>query len=299
MIHVYIFCEKSKKIGLGHYYRSLNLKNILKNNFITKHFTNLNENQIRKKIFNIKEKSIVIFDFKNYKKNFFFKNDKVFYITFDANKKFKNVKINFEPLNFNSKNYYSGPKCHIIPEVKKILPDKFNNINKNILIYQGGTDAHNTLNKICKVFIKDDFFNKNNFKFYVNTPKKNYLSKSTILSQKFFEISSRKKFFNQLSFFDFAVVSVGNIAIELGFLGIPCIYTSNEPNEIKRGRFLHRLKIGKFFESNRLINFNTELKKLLQNKKSLIKFKKKQFNFFKDKEINYITILKKVYYEKI
>ena len=64
MKKIAILFEKSKKIGLGHYFRSIRLYNLLKNKFIVSLFEIKNKKKIKKIL--KRKNDLNILDLKNY-----------------------------------------------------------------------------------------------------------------------------------------------------------------------------------------------------------------------------------------
>ena len=195
---------------------------------------------------------------KNIQKIYINKSQKIFYLNFDTNIKFVTNSININPLSLKS-DQYSGPKWFIYPNSfkKKIIKNK--NV-KNIFICQGLTDANNNIKKILKLIL--NFSIKHNLNLYVKVPYKNYLDKKLVKYKNIIEVTNIPNMFNLLSKIDIAISSTGNFSYELGFLKIPCIYFSDNLNEIKRGE-IYQKNIGKIFTSKNKSKIIKELNKLL------------------------------------
>ncbi len=293
--NILIFCQISKRIGGGHLIRSKRLYHYLKKKYSCKFFLNKKLNQIKKIIYR-NENSIIIFDFKKYSKNLYQQGSKNFYLNFDTNIRFVTNSININPLSLGS-DRYSGPKWFIYPNSfkKKIIKNK--NV-KNIFICQGLTDANNNIKKILKLVLNLSI--KYNLNLYVKVPYKNYLDKKLVKYKNIIEVTNIPNMFNLLSKIDIAISSTGNFSYELGFLKIPCIYFSDNLNEIKRGKIYQKKNIGKIFTSKNKSKIIKELNKLLINKKYYFNLMKKQNKIFNYNAIsNYENLIKKILHEKI
>tara|TARA_Y100000590_G_scaffold450482_1_gene590220 strand:+ start:860 stop:1765 length:906 start_codon:yes stop_codon:yes gene_type:complete len=292
---IIFFCEKSKKIGGGHFIRSKRLFLLLRYHYKCTFYLNKTNLQI-KNILKKNKKSIVIFDLKKFYKNIFINNFKNYYIAFDNKKKFCKNLININPLEFNN-NKFSGPKWFLYPKKFKLKNTKRKKI-KNLLICQGLTDANNNLNKIVK--IASSFSKEKKIKIFVKVPKKNYIKKNMSNLNNIVEIPKINNLSKFLSKIDFAITSTGNFSYELGHLKIPCIYVSDEPNEIKRGKIYRKKKIGKIFTSNEQIKIVKELYKIFNNKNYYQFLIKRLGMYFKyDSEKNYKKLFNKILNEKI
>jgi spore coat polysaccharide biosynthesis predicted glycosyltransferase SpsG len=293
--NILFFCEISKKIGGGHYIRNHRLYIYLKKKYNCKFFVNKKQKDIKKIIKN-NNNSIIIFDFKKYSKKLYLNQPKNFYLNFDSKKKFTTHSININPLSLKNDNY-SGPKWFIYPSSfkKKLIK---NTKVKNLFICQGFTDANNNIEKILKLVLKPSI--QMNLKIFIKVPYKNYLSKYLIKQKNIIEVSKITDLFNFLSKMDVAISSTGNFSYELGYLKIPCIYFSDEYNEIKRGKIYQKKNIGKIFTSKSKSKIIEELTKLVIDKKYFLKVMNKQNKiFFNNTILNYEKLIKKIQYEKI
>ena len=273
MKKIAIIYEKSKKIGSGHYFRSLRLKDLLKNKFIISLFNIKNKkeiNDILKKKFDLN-----IFDLKTYPK---FKSKKKI-ITFENLKKDTLNIVNINPLDLHLKN--SGPEFFTFPKNINKVKLPINYISKkriNILIIQGGNDSNNQLQKLINFLEKNKREVKFNFRLMIKV-----LTKKNIKFKKpTFLIDSIKNINKLYEKTDIAISSVGNTSFELGYIGIPTIHFTIEKREKKRAQILEKLKLASFikkdfsqiiYELNR-IYFNNNYRKNLIIRR--IKFFKKK-----------------------
>jgi len=273
MKKIAIIYEKSKKIGSGHYFRSLRLKDLLKNKFIISLFNIKNKkeiNDILKKKFDLN-----IFDLKTYPK---FKSKKKI-ITFENLKKDTLNIVNINPLDLHLKN--SGPEFFIFPKNINKVKLPINYISKkriNILIIQGANDSNNQLQKLINFLEK----NKREVKFNFRLMIKVLTKKNIKFNKPTFLIDSIKNINKLYEKTDIAISSVGNTSFELGYIGIPTIHFTIEKREKKRAQILEKLKLASFikkdfsqiiYELNR-IYFNNNYRKNLIIRR--IKFFKKK-----------------------
>ena len=278
MKKIAIIYEKSKKIGSGHYFRSLRLKDLLKNKFIISLFNIKNKkeiNDILKKKFDLN-----IFDLKTYPK---FKSKKKI-ITFENLKKDTLNIVNINPLDLHLKN--SGPEFFTFPKNINKVKLPINYISKkriNILIIQGGNDSNNQLQKLINFLEK----NKREVKFNFRLMIKVLTKKNIKFNKPTFLIDSIKNINKLYEKTDIAISSVGNTSFELGYIGIPTIHFTIEKREKKRAQILEKLKLASFikkdfsqiiYELNR-IYFNNNYRKNLIIRR--IKFFKKKNKLLK------------------
>jgi spore coat polysaccharide biosynthesis predicted glycosyltransferase SpsG len=253
-IKIFIFSEFSKKIGMGHYIRSKRLYDFLKKKNRVFIYMNKNkkflENVIKKNSIN----SIFIFDFKNYDKFKINYNKSCKYVFFDKYKKTVNSEININPL-FPSTSRYSGPKWFSFPlnffnESKIIIKNKDNKKRKQVLICQGGTDAHNNLNKLIRI-IKNKLFNLD-LDLSVLAPKQYKINNNTKKKYSIKIFKNIKNIYRFINKFDHIITSGGGFAYEVNFLCIDCTYVTSESREIKLCKFLEKKRFGKTFKIHQI-----------------------------------------------
>ncbi len=273
MKKILIICEKSKKIGSGHYFRSLRLFKKLQKYFYVSLIVIKNKSKLNNKL--LSNYDLYILDLKNYPKLYSKKKIIVFE---NLGKKIKNS-ININPLDVHLPN--SGPEFFLYPEkISKInYKIKFNKKKIiKILIVQGADDSNN---KILKLF---NFFEKNrkkiNFKFklIIKTIKKTKLK----IKKPNEEINKVINISNVYKDINIAISSVGNTAFELGYLGIPTIHFTTEKREIKRSILFEKRNLAKFVYKD-LNLFVTELNKIYLNDKYRKNLVKRRISFFRKK----------------
>lgn len=265
---ILIIYEKSKIVGMGHYYRSNRLKNLLKKRYDVK-LTSIEKSKFFEKSLN--KFNLVILDLKSYPK---IKNKKKIIIFEDIHKINKNI-LSINPLDIFLEN--SGPEYFLFPKNLNKVSYNFDKKKKvNILVIQGADDSNNQLHEILKYLVE----NKNNIKFDFR-----------IVSKKFDNMKLNDFNYKLLNFYkdaakiydgiQIAISSVGNTAFELGKIGVPTIHYTVEPREIKRALILEKLKLGKFIKKNYKNLLIKELNKIFLDdiyRKNLIKNRINYFN---------------------
>lgn len=290
---IIFFTEFSKKIGGGHYARSKRLYNILKKKYKCNFYFNKNKKKINDIIkFEYKYyKLLVIYDLKKIYNYNFYKKKEIFYICFDNIKKFNQINyININPLNF-AKGKYNGPKYYPYPkDLLNVKIQKKAKRVKKILIIQGSTDAYNFRDQILKL-TRNFLFIK---KIQIYMPgKKNYKKNNIIYFKKFKNISSL------LTKIDIAITSTGNLACEIGYLGIPMLYMTKDKIEKTRAKILTKKNIGKMLSIRNKRNVISELNKLIFDYKYRNYQIKQNLLYFRNDGLkNVLKIINKKY-EKI
>ncbi len=270
---ILILYEKSKKIGTGHFYRSLRLHQLLKNNYHTKikQFNNkINlENLIRKF-------DLSILDLKKYSK--LPRNLKI--ITFEDIYKINKHVLSINPLDLNLNN--SGPEYFLFPKNIDKIKFNFNKKNKiNILFVQGGADSNNQLNKLTNYILKKN----KEIKFKFNIISKNFIN-NKIENKKNLKILKFNKDVTKLyKNIQIAISSVGNTSFELGRIGIPSIHYTLEKREIKRAKNLNNLNLGIYVNKDNMIAIINELNKIYFNDNYRNKLVENRKRYFKKKNI--------------
>lgn len=265
---ILILYEKSLNIGMGHYYRSLRLKNLLKKNYSVK-LSQFKKKDILKKV--IQDFDLIILDFKSYPK---IKSKKKIIIFEDIYKKNKGI-ISINPLDIFLKN--SGPEYFLFP--KNLENNKYNFDKKkkiNILFLQGAKDSNNQLYKIVKYIFENKEQIKFNFRILSKLIFKDKFSKFDYKTLNFNKDVSKIYKGKQI-----AVSSVGNTAFELGKAGIPTIHYTIEEREIKRAKIFKRINLGNYIKKDDKKSLINELNKIYFNdnyRKNLIKNRKNFFN---------------------
>jgi len=288
---IIFFCEKSKKIGGGHFIRTKRLKEIIGKKYRSYFYNNLS----LKKIINLVKQnnnSIIVFDFKKYSKKIFIKDLENFYVVFDNNKKFLKNSVNINPL-YLKKKKFCGPKWFLYPKnFSKILKKKRRK-KINVFICQGFTDAHNNINKIVEILRKSPL--DKNIKIYTKVPYKNYLKKRFLRNKNIIEINKFKNLFTFLNKMDIAITSTGNFSYEIGYCQIPSLFISEEFKEKMRGKIYQKKGLGKIFSSKNELKILEEFKKLCYNYNYYIKIKKNLKKYFKrNSEKNYLDLFRKI-----
>ena len=265
---ILIIFEKSKKIGMGHYYRSFRLKGLLKDTFIVK----IKELKKKKQLKNyLKNYDLFILDLKSYP--ILKKKEKIIIFENLENNNKKIVSIN--PLDIDMKN--SGPKFFLFPKNLDKIKYNFNkNYEINILLIQGGGDSNNQLSKIVNFLIKNK--RKIKYEFKIITKK---LDNKNLSNNKNIKIINYCKDVSKIyKGIHIAISSVGNTSFELGKIGIPTIHYTVEKREIKRAKIFHNKKLGIYVNKNNMYSIINELNKIYFNdnyRKKLIETRKKYF----------------------
>lgn len=289
---IFIFTEISKKIGGGHYERSIRLKKKLKKKFQIFFYVNKTKHQILSIIKNITYPAIIIYDFKHHEKSVLNKNKSLFFILYESNKSYNKNSISINPLNLN-KGKYNGPKWSCYPEdffkrfKKKRLKKKI-----NLLISQGNTDANNNINKILKILIP--FIDKLNLQVFVKTSKFIKITNKFKKIKKIKIIKRIKNLSSLLNKIDIAITSCGNLSHEINFFGIHTIYFTSEKREIVRAKKLEKLKFGTFvplvYKKKLVLELMKLLRKRIKHKKNINKIK-----YFKQNGLsNFIRLITKI-----
>ena len=237
---IFIFTEFSKKIGYGHFHRSSRIKKYLILKKKVKLFLN-KKSKFIKDVINKNPNKVIILDLKKYDQKILKLTKKNKTIIFDCLKKIKGV-TNVNPL-MMSKNFKNGPKYFPYPlNFKNIIKREKKRKKFNLFISQGGTDANNSLRYILRAlkYLNKDLINccfvknPNNYNFNIKDKKIKLIQKKSF--------GDLRKF---LSNIDIAINGCGNFCYEIGYFGIPSVYSSFEPREIKLGKILMK-KIRKF-----------------------------------------------------
>ncbi len=273
MKKIAIIYEKSKKIGTGHYFRSLRLKDLLKKKFIISLFNIKKKKEINKIL--KRNFDLNIFDLKTYPK--FHTKKKL--ITFEnLGKNVENIK-NISPLDLHLKN--SGPEFFAFPKnINKVkFLDNYNQKKRiNILIIQGGNDSNSQLQKLIKFLETKKKEIKFKFRLIVKVldKKKIKCSKSTLLITNIKDIN---KIYKKTQI---AISSVGNTSFELGYIGIPSIHFTIEKREIIRAKILDKLKLASFIRKD-LFQIIDELNEIYFNNNYRKKLINRRISFFRKK----------------
>ncbi len=288
---ILFFCEKSKKKGGGHFIRAKRLMDVINGDYKKFFYMNLSQKRI-KNLVKKNDNSIIVFDFKTYKKNIFINGLKNFYVIFDNKRKYLENSVNINPLEFKNKKF-SGPKWFLYPQNFRKKIRKKDKKNKNLFICQGFTDAHDNLNKLVSLIIKSTLTKK--IKIFVKVPYKNYLNKIHLRNRNVIEISKIQNLFNFLKKIDIAITSTGNFSYELGYLQIPCIYVSDESKEKKRGLIYQKKRMGKIFSSRDNVKIIEEFHKLCYNKFYNQGIKNNLKKYFNQNSVkNYLTLFDRI-----
>ena len=266
---ILILFEKSKKIGMGHYYRCLRLKELLQPKYKVKILKLVKKRDIENLSKNF---NLTILDLKIYPKISSLNN----IIAFENLSKKNNNVLSINPLDLNLKN--SGPEYFLFP--KKIDKIKYNFDKKkkiNILFLQGAKDSNNQLKKLVNFVLKKN--KEINFKFSVISKEFNKCNLYKNIKILKFHQNPHAIYKN----IQIAISSVGNSSFELGRIGIPTIHYTIEKREIERAKVFQKLKMGVYINNNNLKKIVNELNKIYFNdnyRKKLIKIRKV---FFKKK----------------
>ena len=262
---IIIFSEFSKKIGMGHFVRSKRLYEYLKKKNDILIYFNKKKIFIKNIISKYPVRTIFIFDFKSYNQIDINFNNNCRYVFFDKIKKNNSHEIIINPL-YPETSEYSGPRWYPYSvnffNKKNIYSKKKN--KKKLLIYQGGTDAHNNLSKLAQIIYNKIY--DLDVELSILAPKKYYLSKYLKNKYKIKVFKNVKNIFNFIKKFDHIVTSCGGFAYEVNFLGIDCTYVTSEPREIKLSKFLEKKGFGKFFNINRKNSIKKNIYKNLVRK---------------------------------
>jgi spore coat polysaccharide biosynthesis predicted glycosyltransferase SpsG len=276
MKKIAIIYEKSKKIGTGHYFRSLRLRDLLEKKFIISLFHIERKKEINKIL---KQKfDLNILDLKTYPK-FYTKKKLITFENLGKNvQNIKNIK-NINPLDLHLKN--SGPEFFTFPkDINKVkLLNSYNSKKRiNILIIQGGNDSNSQLQKLINFLETNKKEIKFNFRLIVKVLNKNYIKceKPNLLINNIKDIN---KLYKKTQI---AISSVGNTSFELGYIGIPSIHFTIEKREIKRAQILERLRLAMFIKKD-LFQIIDELNKIYFNNNYRKKLIKRRSGFFRKK----------------
>ena len=276
MIRLLIFTEISKKIGGGHYERSIRIKEKLKEKFKVFLYVNRKKKEIKNILSNTIESCIIIYDFKHHSKSIILKNDKFFFILMESNGISNNNTIHIDPLNLSS-GEYNGPRWSAYPEdffknFKKIVSKK-----KRLLISQGLTDAHDNIEKIInliepliKIYDFEIIVKCSNF---IKIPKKYMKNKKIKFVRRIRNIS------DLLNKVQFAITSCGNFCHEINFFGIRTMFITSESREIKRAKRMEKLDFGKYVNLKDKEKMVYQFKKFI-NMKNYWRRDIKKTNFF-------------------
>ena len=274
MKKIAILFEKSNKIGSSHYFRSLRLKNLLKDKFKVTLFHIKNKKNIATII--KKNYDLNILDLKTYCK---INTTKKIIIFENLGKPIPNT-TSINPLDLNLEN--SGPEFFIFPKnIEKIkFPANYSSLDQKItiLIIQGANDSNDQLKKLLNYIDTNKKKIKFNFKLIIKLLKKKKI-KNIKNSLQINNIKDITKIFKQT---DIAISSVGNTSYELGYIGIPTIHYTIEKREKIRAVQLERLKLGKFIKKDMSIIIN-ELNKIYYNDKYRKKLIQRRKFFFRKK----------------
>ena len=273
MKKIAIIYEKSKKIGTGHYFRSLRLKDLLKKKFIISLFNIKKKKEINKIL--KKKFDLNIFDLKTYPK-FHTKKKLITFENLGTNA--QNIK-NFNPLDLHLKN--SGPEFFVFPKnINKVkLLNNYNQKKRiNILIIQGGNDSNSQLQKLIN-FLE---INKKEIKFKFRLIVKVLDNKNIKCDKSTLLISNIKDINTLYKKTQIAISSVGDTSFELGYIGIPSIHFTIEKREIKRAKILDKLKLASFIRKD-LFQIIDELNEIYFNNNYRKKLIKRRISFFRKK----------------
>ena len=276
----------SKKIGKGHYYRSLQVQKKISKKFRCEIIFNKSSNYIYQQVKKNKP-NLVIYDLKKYTKKLFRHDAK--YIAFDNNKKFHKNLINLNPLTL-SKTPYCGPDWYPFPE--EFYKEKIKKIKKktfSLLIVQGATDAFNNLNNILKCL---DYIDHKKIKVcIIKMPSNLNIDIKNKNNIKINKIPLIKKISSLLKNIDIAITGCGNFSLEISFFGIPSVYVSSEKTEIKRGKFFQKKGLGKFYGPNNFKKISKELNRLINDNNYYKKIEEKKLKIFRKKGLSNILKL--------
>ena len=272
-MQILIFTEISKKIGAGHYERSLRLKKKLEKKNKIFFYKNFNKKKIKKKLSLLKKPSIIYYDFKDHSKSVIKKSNDFFFILMESNGINRKNVININPLNLKKGRYY-GPKWSCYPDdffknIKNLknfknLKNLKNQKIKNLLISQGATDAHNNLAKILKLI--QPFIKKYNLKVYIKSSNFIKLPLKLRKDTNVKIVSRLKNVSSLLKKIHFAITSCGNFCHEINFFGIKTMFVTSEPREILRAKKLQKLGFGNYINLTDKKKFSKELLKLINGK---------------------------------
>jgi len=265
---ILIIYEKSKKIGMGHYYRSLRLKDLLKDTFIVK----IKEIKKKKQLQNyLKNYDLFILDLKSYP--ILKKKEKI--IIFENLENNNKQILSINPLDIDMKN--GGPKFFLFPKnIDKIKYNFNKNYKINILLIQGGGDSNNQLSKIVNFLIK----NKKEIKFDFRIITKKLDNKNLVNNKNIKIINYCKDVSRIYNGIHIAISSVGNTSFELGKIGVPTIHYTIEKREINRAKIFENKRLGIYVNKNNMYSIINELNKIYFNdnyRKKLIRIRKKYF----------------------
>ena len=276
-----IIYEKSKKIGYGHYTRSLRLYKELKNKYKVSFIELKNSSEILNK-FKKENFDLYIFDLKNYPNQIKKLNNIIIFE--DIKKEFKNI-ISINPLDLHLKN--SGPNVVLYPKNFLNKKKKFISTKKifNLLVIQGKNDSNDQIKKLTIFLLKNK--NKIKFKFNIYVKAKDIFLNNKNKSLNF--LPNVKNEFQIYKNIDFAISSVGNTAFELGYFGIPTIHYTIEKREIKRAKIFNKAKLAPYIKTKKIKFLINELNKFYIDDKYRKKIINDRINFFKKK--NYIKNL--------
>lgn len=273
MKKILILYEKSKKIGSGHYFRSIRLSKILQKSFLVSLVQIKNKDNIKKIL--KKKTDLNIFDLKKYPKLNLKKKSIVFE---NLGKKIHNTE-NINPLDLHLNN--SGPEYFVYPKNIEKIKCNFDYKNKKIikiLIIQGANDSNNQIRKLVKFLIKNQY--EINFKFELIL--KSLKWRGNNIKKMITKVNKIKNINNLYKNIHIAISSVGNTAFELGFIGIPTIHYTIEKREKKRAMILDKMKLGKFVTKD-LYNIIVELNKIYCDKNYRKNLVKRRISFFRKK----------------
>ncbi len=284
MKKILIIYEKSKKIGLGHYFRSLRLFKKLKPYFHVSLTELKDKTKLKSKLIN--NYHLCILDLKKYPK---LHSTKKIIIFENLGKKIKNI-ININPLDIHLEN--SGPEFFLYPDFINKINYKIKFRKKkiiNILIIQGADDSNNKIEKLINFLEKNKKKIKFKFKLIVKTVSKTKF-KIKKPNKKINKVKNMEDVYKNINI---AISSVGNTAFELGYVGIPTIHFTTEKREINRSILFEKRNLAKFVRKD-LNLIVKELNKIYLNDKYRKNLVKRRVSFFRKKN-KIIKIIKNAF----
>ena len=299
----------SHKIGMGHFFRSINLAR----QFNKKTLFLINKNKkcvkflknIKYEVVDYKKKN---WEIKYIKKNTIWINDRlntnlnhvkllqnrgVFVVSIDDNGNGGKISnLNFaQNINITKTNSAKKRKFLILKKVnsKKIWVRK--KIN-SIMVTLGGADTYNLTNKVIKKIISLNL----NLKISVFVGPETNLSKNIIKNKNINYKFSVKNLENQMCFYDLIICGGGVTPFNAASQGLPSFVIANEKHEINTAKYLQKLKVSHYC-GYKSININNKLiskiKLTQMSKNGISKFDNNSLNnVIDDININYAKFKK-------
>jgi len=263
----------SHKIGMGHFFRSLNLAKKYKKNIILL----INKNSKCKKYLKNIKYEFVDYKKKNWEKKYL-KKKSIIWINDRLDTESKHVKLlqksgvfvvsiddnggggKISNLNFaqnihlatNKKNNFLKKEKYLI--LKNVNPQKIKIRKKvkSIMVTLGGSDTYNLTNVVIKNLLSL------NLKTTVFIGPENKLKNDTIKNKNINYKFSVRNLENHMYYYDLIICGGGITPFNAASQGLPSIIVANEKHEINTAKYLEKMGVGTFC-GFRSANINAKL----------------------------------------